>query len=208
MLYLDKIPSDIQADFQNKTESVANNLGTTPDNLMAVMDIESGLNPHATNPYTQATGLIQFMPSTLAAMGYMRQELLAMNATDQLDLVNQYLQFYKSRNLKELHNLYLAIFYPAAIGKPDSFILGSERSNDWAQKIGSQNKIYDLNGDGYVSVGELKQYLANRFPNINNTSVSGRGVDQKKKLKIILFISGSAILIGTTFYLIMRASSK
>ena len=44
-------------------------LNIDPDYLVNVMSIESGFNPAATNVYTGATGLIQFIPATAVCAG-------------------------------------------------------------------------------------------------------------------------------------------
>lgn len=48
----------------------ASRLGVTRDSLYKLISFESGWDPKATNPYTGARGLIQFMPATAKWMGY------------------------------------------------------------------------------------------------------------------------------------------
>jgi len=44
-----------------------------------------------------------------------------------------------------------------ALGKPDSYIFGSERSDEWARKIRDQNAGMDLDKDAYITMAEFKQ---------------------------------------------------
>lgn len=50
--------------------NVASRLGVNRDTLYNLINFESGWNPQATNKFTGARGLIQFMPSTAAWMGF------------------------------------------------------------------------------------------------------------------------------------------
>lgn len=75
-----------------------------------------------------ATGLIQFLPSTAKGYGYTTSQLQAMTFAQQLDVVDAYL----NKNLKNRwlsggkikkkftqQDLFMTIFYPAAVGNPD-----------------------------------------------------------------------------------------
>ena len=50
--------------------STAAKLGVAKDSLYKLINFESGWNPQATNRYTGARGLIQFMPKTAKGMGF------------------------------------------------------------------------------------------------------------------------------------------
>src|ERR1700677_3250422 len=56
--------------FWNRLGQISRSVGLEPEDLLAVMYYESGLDPAAINPHGNATGLIQFEPSTLKGMGY------------------------------------------------------------------------------------------------------------------------------------------
>lgn len=57
-------------DEQAALDDTATALGLDSDTLYKQINFESGWNPQATNPYSGARGLIQFMPSTAKWMGY------------------------------------------------------------------------------------------------------------------------------------------
>lgn len=99
---------DVTAEFLNKVESICNQLGANPDDLMAVMEFESGLDHTSVNPTSGATGLIQFMPSTASNLGTSTSALKAMTAVQQLDYVYKYFQPYKGR-ISNIGDLYMAV---------------------------------------------------------------------------------------------------
>jgi soluble lytic murein transglycosylase-like protein len=151
------------ADFVAQARQVAQRLGVSPEGLFAMMNNESGLNPRAVNGGSGATGLIQFMPATARALGTTTAALRNMSATDQLKYVEKYFQPYKGK----IHNatdLYIATFYPAALGKPDSWVMGGQ--NGTAGAVARANPIFDLNRDGQITAGEFRQYYQRRFPGV------------------------------------------
>lgn len=152
------------AEFANKVGVIAKEIGINPDYLMAAMTIESNLNPAAVNPITNATGLIQFMPSTANGLGTSTDKLKTMSNIDQLDYVRKYFLPYKNK-LKTLGDVYLTIFYPAAVGKPDSYI--------FPDKVKEQNQVLDFINDGKLTKGDIEAYLKNRFPSLVTVAVAG-----------------------------------
>lgn len=159
MLFLaDKIKSTEKAAFQAEVIQMGDDLGFDPNWLMIVMFLESGLNPQAINNTTGASGLIQFMPNTAKNLGTSVEELRQMSAVDQLEYVRDYLSAYKGK-FNTLADLYLTVFYPAAVGKSNDYVLGSSSTN--AAKIAAQNKIFDTNKDGIITKGEIVDYMNN-----------------------------------------------
>lgn len=136
----------------NATKTVAKNLGISPADLMAVMHFESGMNPKAVNPYSGASGLIQFMPATAKGLGTSVESIRRMGIDSQLHYVYKYLLPYKGR-MKDLADVYLAVFFPAAIGKPNSYALQTKRLS--AGLIAKQNPVFDTNKDGKITKGEI-----------------------------------------------------
>ena len=131
---------------------VADLLGIKPEWLENVMWIESRLNPQAVNKISGATGLIQFMPSTAKSLGTTVEELKSMDFDGQLDYVYLYLRPYRDK-MKSQVDVYLAVFFPAAIGKPDSYVLQTSKLSP--QLIAKQNAAYDLNKDQQITKGEV-----------------------------------------------------
>ena len=142
-------------EFTEKVNNISNELGIEANWLMFVMWFESRLNPQAVNPISGATGLIQFMPSTARGLGTTTTVLKRMSNVQQLDYVLAYLRPYKGR-MKTWVDVYLAVFYPKAMGNPN-FVITSDI-------VARQNKIFDLNKDLDISVDEIKTALRNNMP--------------------------------------------
>lgn len=152
--------------FMPKVKQVANNLSINPSVLLSVMRFESKLNPQAVNPYSNAVGLIQFMPTTAQGLGTSSQEIYAMTATEQLDYVEKY---YKMNGVKPgatVGDLYLLTFMPAALNKRDNFVLGDKKGGEVfglsKAKIYAQNSVFDKRGKGYFTVGDVKRTINSR----------------------------------------------
>lgn len=142
-------------EFVAKVVKICDELRISPDWLMFVMWFESKLNPHAVNPISGATGLIQFMPSTARSLGTSVEDLKRMNNVEQLDYVLAYLRPYKGR-MKRWIDVYLAVFYSKAMGNPN-FVITSDI-------VAKQNKIFDLNKDLDISVKEIETVLRKQIP--------------------------------------------
>jgi hypothetical protein len=141
--------------FLAKVESVAQQLGIDPDWLMGMMYKESTLNARAVNSITGATGLIQFMPATALDLGTTTQALLAMDNVQQLDFVYKYLYRYKGKMTRYV-DVYMAVFFPAAIGKPEDWVL--QTSSLSASKITQQNTALDYDKSGTITVAEVEKW--------------------------------------------------
>jgi hypothetical protein len=100
------------------------------------------------NPTSKATGLIQFMPATAKSLGTTIAQLAAMSAVEQLDVVERYLQPYRNK-MRMLPDVYMTILFPAAVAKPESFVLFKAPTRRYAQ-----NRGLDVNHDGQVTKGE------------------------------------------------------
>jgi hypothetical protein len=150
--------------FKQKVITICNRLGINPDDLMACMAFESGgtFNPAIRNAAgSGAVGLIQFMPSTARNLGTTTQELAAMSAEEQLDYVELY--FAGRKHLKTLEDLYMAILWPAAIGKDLEFVLFQKPSKAYDQNAG-----LDHDRDGRVTKFEAAA-------SVRNMLTKGRG---------------------------------
>ena len=139
--------------FRDKVRSISESLGVSADDLMACMAWESAntFSPSIKNAAgSGATGLIQFMPSTAQALGTSTAALAAMTAVEQLDYVLKYFAPYRGR-LKNLGDLYMAILWPAGVGKADSYVLWEKGSLPTTYR---QNAGLDVNKDGRITRAE------------------------------------------------------
>ena len=163
LIFEEKVPASYRTDFVKTVNMYAQKLEINPNWLMAVMYFESArtFSPSIQNPYTKATGLIQFMPSTAKELGTSITALSQMNAVDQLYYVYKYYVRYKAK-LKSYVDLYLITFFPLAAGKPLDFIL--ETKSLPASLIAKQNPVFDINKDSKVTVAEIQQVMLNKIP--------------------------------------------
>jgi hypothetical protein len=139
--------------FRSALAETALSMGLNPSYLAACMAIETAhtFSPSIQNPFTNATGLIQFMPNTAAAMGTSVETLKRMSAIDQLAYVKRFFQPYLGRIRPNVPgDYYLSIFYPALVGKDPSTVIYSAGDTGYAQNPG-----LDRNGDGFITVSDV-----------------------------------------------------
>lgn len=127
---------------------VAERLGCHPNDLFAAMQFESGIDTTAVNKASGATGLIQFMRSTAAALGTTTSELARLSFADQLPYVERYLGWFKP--LRDIEQVYLAIFYPKARGMAPADIVALAGSS-----VYRQNQVFDHDHDGKIQRQEI-----------------------------------------------------
>lgn len=146
--------------FADKVISISDKLAIDPNWLIFLMDWESGIDADRENSFG-CVGLIQFCPDysggdfkTIDGVHYKMSIIKAMSPEDQLDLVYDYLREIQkaTSRFSDYYQLYFSILYPAALGKPDEYVLNTQ-----------SNPIFDLNKNGQVTVAEVKQYLDNRI---------------------------------------------
>lgn len=129
-------------------EQTASIIDVHPNWLGAVMQFESGFNPAARNALSNATGLIQFMPSTAARLGTSIEALRGMSFSQQLQYVIKY--FGEKAGLRSLEDTYLKVFYPVAIGHADDWVVANEGS-----AVYSQNRGFDTSHKGYITKSDI-----------------------------------------------------
>jgi peptidoglycan hydrolase-like protein with peptidoglycan-binding domain len=152
------------AAFRAKVIAIAAGLEVEPNFLMAIMSFETGgtFDPAQRNfAGSGATGLIQFMPTTAAALGTSVDELAQMTAEDQLDVVARYFEPFQGR-LATLEDAYMAVLFPVAIGKGPDHVL-FERGT----RVYDLNRGLDLNDDGRITVGEATSKVRERLGGVD-----------------------------------------
>lgn len=154
IVFINKVSNPIA--FEKKVKEISYKLGIDENWLMFLMDFESGIDSARVNPYG-CVGLIQFCKNssgvdykTIGGKQYKLSDIKAMTNIDQLDLVYEYLKPYKG-DMKTFYDLYFAILWPAALGKSDDYIINT-----------GTNSIFDLNKNGVIAAGEVKQFLNDR----------------------------------------------
>lgn len=156
------------AGFEQKVRKTAYSLDVPPEWLMAVMYHESKMNPAVMNQRgSGATGLIQFMAPAVRDLNdrlgtaYYMSDIRQMSAANQLDLVEAYLRTVRGRygEFGSLADLYLAVLYPKAIGKPGSYVLFARPKRAYQQNAG-----LDENRDGFVTVSDIRRRMERLYP--------------------------------------------
>jgi len=150
----------VKPEFREKVRQIAKELDVDANSLMTVMAIETSrpkgdgveytFDPAIQNPGSSAVGLIQFTKKTAEGLGTTTDAIKKMSAVEQLEYVKKYLATYKGR-MKNVEDAYFAVFYPAAIGKSDDFVL--------PDSVYGPNKGLDKNSDGKLSRGEIAEFV-------------------------------------------------
>lgn len=143
----------VTPEFRAAVFDICERLGLVPDYLMACMAFETGesFSPKVRNGAgSGAVGLIQFMPSTARALKTTADTLSRMSALEQLRYVEAYFRPYRNR-LHTLSDHYMAILWPAAIGRPESYALWSKANRPTTYR---QNSGLDTNRNGIITKAE------------------------------------------------------
>ena len=157
-------PAEVLADaaFMGEVRRVSNKWGFSPNDLMAVINFETGgtFDPSIRNPQkgSTATGLIQFIGSTARGLGTTVDELAQMSRAEQMLYVDKYLEQFGDRAKgASLEDLYMLILNPVSAGKPADtplFTRGTQRYE--------MNKSLDVNEDGVITKAEATERVRRR----------------------------------------------
>lgn len=133
------------------------------DWLMACMHFESAgtFSPSIQNKAgAQAFGLIQFMKGAASDLGFTLDQIKAMDQLTQLEQVFRYFEFWMraGKRFTQLEDFYLTIFYPAAVGRKADEILFDSKVPKYLKSY-TQNKGFDLDKDGCISIGEISSTI-------------------------------------------------
>ena len=108
----------LMSSYADEIVRVAKNVGISPNWLANVINFESGGNPQSKNTKSSATGIIQFISTTATNLGTSVNDIYNMTGREQMAWVEKYLAPYAGK-MSSQEDVYMAVFYPAAIGKPD-----------------------------------------------------------------------------------------
>jgi len=163
--------SHLTKEFLNKTKEVARNIGCDYQDLLAVMNSESSLNPRSEhkNKYGKVTavGLIQFTRDAaipemnkVYGLNLTVEKIKNMSAIEQLDLVQKYYEMNK-RNMPSgklsAADLYSVTFLPARASR-EVLCRKGEAGNSYYES----NKGLDINADKKITKDDLEQRLAKK----------------------------------------------
>lgn len=137
--------------FMAGVNAIATKYNTSPEAILAVMHFETGgsFDPSTRNAVgSGATGLIQFVPATAKGLGTTTDQIAKMGRSEQLALVDEYLSGTGLSGNKEnqIEDVYMAVLYPKAVGKPLSYPLFKKGTKQYEQNAG-----LDQDGDGIIT---------------------------------------------------------
>lgn len=141
--------------------STAAALGMDVDWLAAVISFETGgtFSPSVLNAAgSGAFGLIQFLPSTAAAIlgypntadGKAQAVLRGREMSFAQQLREMVIPYFRGGRYNSLDDVYLKVFYPAAMNKSSDYVVGAAGT-----KVYEQNKGFDKNADGEITRSEI-----------------------------------------------------
>ena len=155
------LPSEVAGDeeFMSGIAALSEKYNIPQNDLLAMMDFETGgtFDPATKNMAgSGATGLIQFMPDTAKSLGTTTEELSEMSRAQQLEYVDKYLKTNLEGRIgnegADISDLYMSVLFPAAVGKPDDFVLFGEGAiSKKFEKRYEANKGLDANNDGSIT---------------------------------------------------------
>lgn len=174
--------------------AAANKLGINPDWLATVISFETAgtFSPSIVNRAgSGAFGLIQFMPQTA-------KNILGTATTDEAvhigramsfseQLTRMVIPYFSGRKMTSLEDVYLAVFYPAAMNKPGSWVIGAAPGAVYTQNAG-----FDKSGKGYITRDDVTSRLRSLYQ-----SAGGRIPVQTAVIAQAVF--GFAVAAGLIF---------
>lgn len=187
---------DRSAREQRALVSMSYRLGANPDNIAYVIGFETGartpFSPAARNPSSGCTGLIQFCKEAAEALGTTLAELAKMSFIEQLGFVERYFAKYAGR-LDALEPVYLAVFWPAAMAKADSFVIARQGADGYEGLAYEQNSHFDRQGLGYFTRGDVVQSIR-AYASIPRGRISvGGGVSNGAIILVGAVVGASAV---------------
>jgi Transglycosylase SLT domain len=180
--------ANLGTNFYPKLVKISSELGINPEDVLAIMVSESGINPSAREHHTNATGLMQFMPNTLRGLGYTGDpnDFGKLTGEDQLDYVKKLISSNMRLNggpFTSPGQYYVANLFPIALklpgvreGKASTLILelNPERVGEYSKKyydIGSKikagleskaykaNPLFDREKKGMITYGDMMKQM-------------------------------------------------
>lgn len=149
---------NLGSNFYPKLVQIASELNMNPEDILAIMVFESGINPGAYEKKYHGAGLIGFMPDTLKGLGFDGKwsDFIKMKGEEQLDYVKQYIKNKAQFNggpFTSAAQYYVANFYPVALklpgiksGDPNTIFLEANPATVTDPKTGRKysKKYYDI----------------------------------------------------------------
>ena len=166
---------------KDRLEKLATKHGFTVDEILTVIQKESGFKTTAENPKSKATGLIQFMPDTAKGLGTTIEKIKEMDALAQLEIVDKYF----TQNHTKGQHPYVTVAYPAAAKMDMDDIVAPKDSI-----IAKQNPVWQ-DKDGNVTKRSILGYVGAE----DRDNKTEKKVEKPKQSRIVLGPNGEEIEI-------------
>lgn len=138
------------ASIDSKLEQLAIKYGIDKQDFHNIIEGESGYNLLIKNPKSSATGLFQFTTDALTDLNTTREDLLSMDAFQQIDLYEKYLDRWKFKGERSLGTMQAI---PALGNKPDDYVVAKKGSDKW-----EKNAPWRPDDGGDITVGSINDY--------------------------------------------------
>ena len=159
----------ISHEFHTKLMKLADELNCSYEDLITVMNFESGLDPNeGAGSKDKPVGLIQFTSASIKALNkeyslnLTKEAVAQMNAEEQIELVEKYLKMCKKsapriRNKKKLDaaDLYSLIILPGRAGRDILCQKGEKNSKGKLLNYYESNKGIDVSNDGIITRADV-----------------------------------------------------
>lgn len=168
-------PADWSKDesFIKKVKEVSKELGCNFVDLLACMSFETGrtFDPAKRNGIG-ATGLIQFIRPVAVELGTTTDYLATLTRTQQMVWVEKYFKRGPIRRVTtpSLEDLYMAILWPVAVGKPNDYVIFKAGT-----KAYSQNAGLDIGKKGFITKEDAATKVRQHLPYVNQ-QLSNAGI--------------------------------
>jgi hypothetical protein len=179
--YKSTVGSKLDDEFFVRLNEMSNRLNVSPKDMLAIMYLESGLDPNVVNPKFSARGLTQIEPYVLKNLGWKGSynEFGKLPAIEQLPYIEKYFKnvMGNSGKIHSATQLYVANFWPAALhnpdvmkGDPSAIILdGAKYPKEY-----DANKGLDVDKDGKITYGDLMRMVNGKKKSLNQNNVYAR----------------------------------
>ncbi len=198
---INKVPANERSAFSAKVAKVASSIGASAKDLMAIMDLESGLSPSIQNSLGY-TGLIQFGKDAAKDLKTTTDALKKMTRVQQMDYVEKYFKLWMDRlKIKKIDNfidLYLVVFYPAGIKEKD---LNKPFSTD---KIEAANPAL-RDSKGNITKNSIRAIYEKKYQGLFDKAIQLASENKVATGASIIFFIVAIILL---IYLLKKSGGK
>lgn len=139
---------------------------------------ESKGDYHAESPYTGAWGICQWMPEY--PPNDLDFEVFKTTSTldDQINFAIARLSILGEKSYRHIGMCGLYNFYPVSFSHMQdiNWVLGSEKSVSWQTKIAKQNKGFDLDKKGYITIKDVLLFKEQKYIESGLSNIVSSGV--------------------------------